>query len=897
MKSRTALAWRELSGYIDQVLELEGQARELWLRDLATRAPEVAAQVQDYLLKVAELDRRNFLQESAVSYLPNATLEGQKLGPYTLDCPIGHGGMGTVWLCHRSDGHYEGKAAVKLLNTALVGHPSARRFVREGNVLARLQHPNIAHLIDAGIASSGQPYLVLEYVEGERIDVFCEQKALDFQQRIELFLGVLDAVAHAHSHLIVHRDLKPSNILVTHHGVVKLLDFGVAALLSNDSEETTRERVTAFGAPGLTPGFAAPEQLCDGLITTATDVYALGVLLFVLLAGRHPLSADDISLSELMRLTLESEMPRASTVALNQRHRRLLVGDVDNIIDMATRHNPVERYATVELFAQDLRRYLAFEPVLARQPTLAYRVIKFVQRRRSLVIAAALIFATLSAGIVATTSQMLEARRQRDASLFQTRRANATTEFLWALMSSEGGPEGRALTPEERVRRGVEMLERRAQSDPAFAGRMLLQLPAREVDETNPDFVLQIYERALALGSRAKDPWLMAAAQCSIIETLEDSGRTEQTSSRLAQVKRWVSNDDVVLGVETGCRMAEAKVESRLGNLERAAELVRSVVAAFESGRVNCPSCYPASLTKLGRIYIDQAKIKEALAVSLKVGPALEASGVGETIETLTARQNVATLLSMSGEVRAALAERERIATQLPKFIPAGQESFGYTANQALALLRLARAAEAQQVIGDSVERARTADNPRMHLQLLSCKAWAAVLESDWERARVLLEAAERLAGSGAGNATLSGRLELLQALVAVGNGRLPLAREHIEAALARLGYGSEQPDPSVSQVLAVASRIALLQGRRSDAQRLAEDALRTSERFARTQTSSADVGEALLRLAQARVGNIESVEVRPLLERAVQCLENGLGVEHPVTQEAQALLGKAQLK
>src|SRR6185503_14436605 len=223
--------WHEISPLLDQALDLPGSERESWLQDLATRAPELAAHVRSCLMGVAELVDGKFLEAPIHSQLPTG-LEGHTVGAYTLERPLGFGGMGTVWLAHRSDGRFEGQVAVKLLNAALVGHPSEQRFAREGRVLARLQHPNIARLLDAGVEAGRQPYLVLEYVRGERIDEYCKQRGLGIEQRIRLFLEVLAAVAHAHSNLVVHRDLKPSNILVTGQGEVKLLDFGIAALLS-----------------------------------------------------------------------------------------------------------------------------------------------------------------------------------------------------------------------------------------------------------------------------------------------------------------------------------------------------------------------------------------------------------------------------------------------------------------------------------------------------------------------------------------------------------------------------------------------------------------------------------------------------------------------------------------
>jgi serine/threonine-protein kinase len=284
--------WSEISPLLDEALDLPAPARESWLQALGARAPELAAHVRSCLLGVADLADRKFL-EAPIGVPAPTGLAGHAVGAYTLERPLGFGGMGTVWLAHRSDGRFEGEVAVKLLNAALVGHPSEQRFAREGRVLARLQHPNIARLLDAGVEAGRQPYLVLEYVRGERIDEYCKQRALGIQQRIRLFLDVLAAVAHAHSNLVVHRDLKPSNIFVTEQGEVKLLDFGIAALLSSSGDDVTP--LTRHMGPGLTPGYASPEQLLGQPITTAADVFALGTVLFELLAGRRPWSTRDES--------------------------------------------------------------------------------------------------------------------------------------------------------------------------------------------------------------------------------------------------------------------------------------------------------------------------------------------------------------------------------------------------------------------------------------------------------------------------------------------------------------------------------------------------------------------------------------------------------------------------
>ena len=229
--------------------------------------------------------------------LGQPSLVGQSLGAYTLESQIGHGGMGSVWLAHRSDGRFEGKAAVKMLNMALLGQNGEERFRREGRLLGKLTHPHIARILDAGVMPTGQPYLVLEHVEGRAIDVYCDERRLGVEERVRLFIDVLSAVGHAHANLIIHRDIKPSNIQVTHDGVAKLLDFGIAKLIQDDDQGTKVTNLTQDGTRALTPGYASPEQALGDSITIATDVYSLGVLLYVLLSGQHPTGAKNTSRS------------------------------------------------------------------------------------------------------------------------------------------------------------------------------------------------------------------------------------------------------------------------------------------------------------------------------------------------------------------------------------------------------------------------------------------------------------------------------------------------------------------------------------------------------------------------------------------------------------------------
>ena len=408
MRGFDADKWAAISPYLDQALDLSEDERARWLAAVERENPALARDLQSLIDDHRAADRSKFLEGTAPPRpLPIA---GTKVGAYTLVAPIGHGGMGTVWLARRSDGRFDGPAAVKLLNIALAGSEGEARFRREGQILARLTHPHIAHLIDAGVLPAGQLYLVLEYVEGQPIDAYCAARALETAARIDLFLQVLGAVAHAHANLVIHRDLKPSNVLVRDDGHVKLLDFGIATLVESEGEMATR--LTREGGRAMTPAFAAPEQIAGERVTTATDVYALGVLLYVLLSGRHPAGDAAQSPLALVKAIAESEPPRVSDAADTAAARRALRGDLDTILAKALKKNPQERYGSVSAMADDLMRSRRHEPIAARADSWRYRAAKFVRRHRVFVTATAAILVTLAAGLYTTNRQRAIAERR-----------------------------------------------------------------------------------------------------------------------------------------------------------------------------------------------------------------------------------------------------------------------------------------------------------------------------------------------------------------------------------------------------------------------------------------------------------------------------------------------------
>jgi serine/threonine-protein kinase len=449
--------WRDLEPLLDHALTLPPAERAAWLETLRAHSPQVAAELSVLLSGEDAADRRGFLAEP-----PVVGLAGLELGPYTLERPLGQGGMGSVWLARRTDGRFEGQAAVKLMNLAFVTPTGQERFRREGTALARLTHPGIARLLDAGVAPSGQPYLVIEHVDGQRIDAFAAERNLSQAERIQLVLQVLDAVGHAHANLIVHRDIKPSNILVTADGTVKLLDFGIAKLLEGEGDG---ERTALTGDGGaLTPDYAAPEQVRGEVVTTATDVYATGVLLYLLLSGHHPTAGTSHTPAEAVRAVLDVEPAR------------LGLGDLDTIITKALRKAPTERYQTVTAFADDLRRYLRHEPVSARPDSLAYRTRKFARRNRWALAAVGSIVILLAGYAVTLTVQSERIRRALGEARLGTHRAEQVTDYMLGLFKASEG--GKLLTDTVRAR---ELLDRGVAQARALSGQPELQAQLLDV--------------------------------------------------------------------------------------------------------------------------------------------------------------------------------------------------------------------------------------------------------------------------------------------------------------------------------------------------------------------------------------------------------------------------------
>lgn len=417
-----------LSALLDEAMDMPDAQQKEWLAALDCDDPVVVTILTEMLASRGGREEAGFLALPLSTGELNESIKqdpliGQHFGPYRVLSELGHGGMGSVWLAERADGLFTRHVALKLIQPALWGRVTSERFTREREILAGLNHPNIARLLDAGDSAGGQPYLALEYVAGAPLTTYCDEHGLSIRERLELFLQVLGAVQHAHGHLVVHRDLKPSNILVSDDGQVHLLDFGIAKLLTEGQAKETE--LTLLGGRALTLDYAAPEQISGAPVTISADVYALGVMLYELMTGERPYRLKRDSRGALEEAILQMDPILPSRVALSDSTARArattaaklaktLKGDLDTIVAKSLKKSPQERYATINAFSEDIGRFLRGDIVLAQPDSVNYRALKFARRHRVAIAAAGVLVLTLIGGLAATTYEARVAATQRD---------------------------------------------------------------------------------------------------------------------------------------------------------------------------------------------------------------------------------------------------------------------------------------------------------------------------------------------------------------------------------------------------------------------------------------------------------------------------------------------------
>jgi eukaryotic-like serine/threonine-protein kinase len=628
--------WRRVESLLDEAIDLPASERSAFLEHVEDRT------LRDQLATLLAADAADggLLDQLPQVYPAGLLVPGQRVGPYFIEREIGRGGMGRVFLARRIDGGFDQQVALKVTRAALDDGELVGRFLQERQILARLEHPNIARLIDGGVTADGRPFFAMEYVEGEPITEYCSARQLDVDARLRLFLSVCAAVRHAHQHLIIHRDLKPSNTRVTADGQVKLLDFGIAKLLDPDEVAPIATRA---GWRALTPEYAAPEQVRGERITTATDVYALGALLYELLTGRCPLRFTTYAPSEVERVVCEHQPERPSALV------RRLRGDLEMIVLQALQKDPARRYSSVDAFVDDLERHRSGLPVHARPDGTAYRIGKFLGRHRIGAAASVLVLLALVAGLVGTAWQANVASRE-------AAKAREVSAFLASLfeVSDPALTNAAEITARELLDRGAARIDRDLAGQPdvgaemmALLGRVYRQLGI--YDRAQP-----LLERSLALRQSVYGAQHVAVAStlADLAALSLDQGRADEAERRHREA---LAMRGALLGTDhpdVGNSLRDlATALRRLGRYDEAERLQRDALAIHQRHYGPTHAEVASDLDGLGGILRERGQFEPAIA-TLRQSLAMMEHELGpDHLETNTVMNNLAVALFEKGDL------------------------------------------------------------------------------------------------------------------------------------------------------------------------------------------------------------------------------------------------------
>jgi eukaryotic-like serine/threonine-protein kinase len=901
--------WRLLSPLLEQALALDGEERQAWIK---AQEPEITYRLEILLLEHSVLASDGFL-ETGVVELPSmtATLAGQTIGAFEVVSQIGQGGMGSVWLARRNDGRFERQVALKFLNIALLGKEGEDRFKREGRILALLAHPHIAELIDAGVTITGQPYLVLEYVDGDQIDRYCDQRQLDLPTRIHLFLQVLDAVAAAHANLIVHRDLKPSNVLVRKDGDVKLLDFGIAKLIEAENDS---ERQTAFtiGGTALTPEYAAPEQLKGEAITVSTDVYALGVLLYLLLTGRHPAGEGPNSPAELVRTIVEVEPMRPSDLvaapvtdsgdsaaralvrgASVEKLRRVLRGDLDTILAKALKKDPRERYASVGAFADDLRRYLKSEPIKARPDTLMYRAGKFARRYRMGILIALLALAGVATGITGMLLQARTARIQRDLALRQLARAERMTD-LNELLLSNSAPVGKPLAVDQLLEREERVIEHERNPDTANHVELQLSLGNQYSSEDENDNALRVLNAAYRVSRDLKDPSIRAKASCVLAGAMVPIGDLSRAEALYQEGLRELGDAPQYASERAACLLHGSEVAYRNGNSDESVARARAAEQAIQRSPVQWNLEGLNILVNLGTVLGDAGNFREAETIFQQASDLMTTLGYDDSQKAVKLFDDWALTLSYDGrELEAQRLYRRALD------ISRNDESNGAVApdlllNYADLLQQLGQTTEAARYFALASKKAHELNDNVLTDETELLQAWMLTNAHAYAQATRQVDELElRLRKRYAPEHYVFAELSSVRAGIALGRGDLRSAAhfateavELDEASIRRIG----QCAAMLTALLVSRSGVDLKSGQREQAVSDARRAIKLLEDREDPSILSSNIGRAYLALALALEAEGKPDETQLAARKAYANLQTTLGSDQPDTRSARQL-------
>jgi serine/threonine protein kinase len=904
--------WKRVDDLLQTALEVDPEHRDAFLQQACADDPELLDEVRSLLTShrkagdfletpAPELAARAIAAEGAPSL--SRSLEGQLISHYRILNMIGRGGMGTVWLAERCDGRFERKVAIKFLNVAALDQASAERFKREGSILGKLAHPLIAELIDAGLTSTGEPFLVLEYVEGRSIDAYCDERKLSVNARIRLFLDVLTAVAHAHSNLIVHRDIKPSNVLVRNDAKVKLLDFGIAKVLADETTGGSATLTLEAGA-ALTPRFASPEQVSEGAITTATDIYALGVLLYLLLTGNHPAGAGSHSPAQLIKILLDEEPRRASDsiasdaadAAANrattpEKLRRKLRGDLDRIIAKAIRKDPAERYPSALAFADDLERYLEHKPVLARPDSFGYRTAKFVRRNRVAVAVAATALVATVAGVAGIVIQDRKVRAERDFAFRELVRTEQHDEFLDFLLS-DAAPSGKPFMVNDLLDRAKIIVEKQKVSP------MQVEL----LDWIGTDYVSQdqytqagpILEHAYQLSRQSTDPDIRASASCALGSELSQDVNLARAEALIQEGLRELPDDPQYAFDRITCLGYGGEISLQQGDIGEAVHRMEMARRILRASPFDSDALEMGNSLNLAEVYGDAGRDQESLAEFSRAGALMSSLGRDQTHAAAVLNNDWALELDQVGRPL----EAEKLYRRAIDISRDNSTEDAVSAtvldNYAVVQMELDHLPQAADYASRAYDKAIRTGDELMFCQSLLDRARIYRAQHDLARAEAALAQVEPRMRKDLppGNYGLS-TIPAERGLIALEKNDLPTALRLMDQAIAIRQAAvktSGQGSFSLSGLYIDRSEIDLAMGHADQAEADANLALAALHTDQPAGGVSSKVGQAYLAMARALASEGKTAQARTAASQAVAQLQGSLGSDHPDTKSAQQL-------
>ncbi len=638
--------------------------------------------------------------------------EGKYFGHYKIIREIGVGGMGAVFLAERTDGEFEHQVAIKIVRQTLVSSDLERHFRRERQILASLNHPNIAQLLDGGVSENGEPFFVMEYVEGKTLTAFAEQ--LSINEKLGLFLKICAAVAFAHRNLVVHRDLKPSNILVTKNGVPKLLDFGLAKLSETDSS-TGNAGTTQTAFRALTPAYASPEQIRGNKVTTSSDVYSLGVILYELLSGDKPFSVENKNLEEIMlTITASEPLPPSAVIERSPVLHHQLKGDLDNIVLMAMRKESDRRYSSVEVFAHDIERHLHHLPVNARPLTIRYRAAKYIQRNRIAAIAASLILIAIFTGSAIALIQYRQTRKERE-------KAEAINTFLQKMLLTalpQGKKSGYSSTINDMLEQATKRLDGNdLDSQPDVKAELAETIGTAYLNQGQYDLADKYLKMALAVKTEVFGPksTRLLSANVQIASLYVARSNYDEADKLYGEILPLARSELAANRLEPVV-MADALNNYALlrrarGDSARAEKLYRESISVVSS---NPDANTNQARTMIALTLLDQGKFEESeVEVRKLMAESVQASGP-ETVEIANELTLLGSILMEQGRLTES-AESLRSAEKIYKQLlgPNNIATFDNLRLQAQVLYLSGNYAEAQRLIEQVLDNYRQNANPK----------------------------------------------------------------------------------------------------------------------------------------------------------------------------------------